>query len=162
MSWIYVCPFCNERLNPNKTLILLAEHDSRRMLVGFHPEPGNYEIYFPADAGLEEGQSWDFFCPVCRSDLKTDEDEKMCAVTMLEPDLSRRVLFSRVAGEHATYVIYDRELEHRYGKDAEGYGYRQVPIRRDGDTLQNGERDGDDDDDGTRDDDRGLNVAGPE
>lgn len=130
MSWLYICPHCNALLNPNKTLILLAEHDKRRMLVGFHPEPGNYEIYFPADANLDEGQVWSFFCPVCRTDLKTTENDRMCAVLMFEPQVSRRVLFSRVAGEHATYVMYDSELEHRYGKNAVQEGPRIVPIRR--------------------------------
>lgn len=162
MSWLYICPYCNARLNPNQTLILLAEHDSLRILVGFHPEPGNYEIYFPADAGLKQGQVWDFFCPVCRADLKIGEDEKMCAVTMLEPEVSRRVLFSRVAGEHATYVIYDQELEHRYGKDAQGYGHRQARIRREQEKGRHGEPGGDDDGNGEGDDDDGLSVAGPE
>lgn len=145
MSWLYICPHCNARLNPNKTLILLAEHEERRMLVGFHPEPGNYEIYFPPDAELEEGQFWDFFCPVCQVNLAIPENDRMCAVLMLEPGVSRRVGFSRVAGEHATEIVYDQELEHRYRENTEAYGRRLIPIkssgaeRRDQDESQEGE-----------------------
>jgi hypothetical protein len=133
-------------LNPNQTLILLAEHDDKRILVGFHPEPGNYEVYFPPGSELSEGQIWSFFCPVCRKDLKTAEDDNLCAVLMLEPTISRRVLFSRVAGEQATYVLYDSEIEHRHGKNSVAYQHRLVPIRRgseDNDRLPGGEAEGD-------------------
>lgn len=133
MNWLYICPYCNERLNPNQTLILLAEYESRRMLVGFHPEPGNYEIYFPSDANLQDGQVWKFFCPVCRADLRTAEENRLCAVIMLEPTVSRRVVFSRVAGERDTSILYDQELEHRYSKADVEQEHVRVPIRRDGD-----------------------------
>jgi len=132
MSWLYICPHCNARLNPNKTLILLAEHEERRMLVGFHPEPGNYEIYFPPDTDLKEGQFWDFFCPVCGVNLAIPENDRMCAVLMLEPGVSRRVVFSRVAGEHATEIVYDQELEHRYRENTEAYWRRLIPIKSSG------------------------------
>jgi hypothetical protein len=129
MSWVYVCPKCRGLLNPDQTLILLGENRGRRMLVGFHPEPGNYEIYFPEQAVLEEGDAWDFFCPICQADLVTEENENLCAVTMLEGNMSRRVMFSRIYGEQATYVMYDRQLEHRHGTHAETYVQHLAPIR---------------------------------
>lgn len=129
MSRVYICPKCRGLLNPNLTLILLGENRGRRMLVGFHPEPGNYEIYFPPQAVLEEGDAWEFFCPICQASLVTPENENLCAVTMLEGNISRRVMFSRIYGEQATYVMYDRQLEHRHGTHAEAYVQHLAPIR---------------------------------
>ena len=71
MSWSYACPWCGAMLNPDKTIILTAAQGDRRVLIGFHPEPGNYELFLPPDVTIEEGDHWDFFCPVCRENLVT-------------------------------------------------------------------------------------------
>ena len=53
-------------LNPDETIILLGEFEGRRMLVGFHPQPGNYQVYLPPGCDMVAGSRWQLSCPVCR------------------------------------------------------------------------------------------------
>jgi hypothetical protein len=43
MSWSYSCPHCSAGLNPDETIVLVGELGDQRILVGLHPEPGNYQ-----------------------------------------------------------------------------------------------------------------------
>jgi hypothetical protein len=121
MRWTYACPSCGAMLNPDETVILLGVHGGRRALIGFHPEPGNYEIHVPPGTEVEPGARWEFLCPVCQGDLVTAENENLCALDLHEAGAHRRVLFSRVAGERATFVVEDRRVAGRYGEHAPRY-----------------------------------------
>jgi len=129
MRWTYGCPACGAMLNPDNTIILVGVHGSKRILIGFHPEPGNYQIHVPPDTHIELGTRWDFFCPVCQHDLVTDENENLCALTLLDGREHRRVVFSRIAGEKATFVITDQRLERKYGEHLERYLRHFIQLR---------------------------------
>ena len=105
MSWSYSCPWCNAMLNPDKTIILIASQGDARILIGFHPEPGNYELFLPPDVEIAEGDHWEFFCPVCRENLVTGELEDLCELRLFDGPDQHRVFFSRIAGERATLVV---------------------------------------------------------
>jgi hypothetical protein len=121
VKWTYACPACGAMLNPDETIILVGAQGARRMLMGFHPEPGNYEIRVPPDTVIALGSRWDFFCPVCQKSLATAENENLCALDLIEGDARRKVLFSRVAGERATLVVADRRLAGNYGEQSSTY-----------------------------------------
>ena len=72
MRWTYFCPHCDAGLNPDETIILVAEHDKLRSLIGLHPQPGNYQAYFPP------GSVW--LWPRMLN----------VATTMLDPEVARR------------------------------------------------------------------------
>jgi hypothetical protein len=105
MSWTYTCPHCEAALNPNESIVLRAEHEDRRMLVGLHPQPGNYEVDLPPGEVMAAGTLWDFFCPVCDHSLVSELSNELCAIDMSLQGERHRVYFSRVAGEEATFVV---------------------------------------------------------
>ena len=132
MSWRYSCPRCEASLNPKDYIILVGgpSGGERRCLVGFHPQPGNYELHLPPGTELEEGQRWDFSCPVCHGDLTAADDDKLCALDMLDAEGQRRqVLFSRIAGDKATFVVADRRIEHQFGEGAREYALHLIHLK---------------------------------
>ena len=82
MRWTYACPHCQAMLNPDETVVLIGECGPHRILIGFHPEPGNYRAYLPPEFNLQEGSMWEFSCPVCSRDLRTDFAPELCALDM--------------------------------------------------------------------------------
>lgn len=122
MPWQYLCPKCNATLNPSAKVILLARHEERTILMGFESQPGSFDIYLPPDVELHPGSRWDFMCPVCRAELTLAEDDALCALVVESEGRRHRLLFSRIAGEHASF-LFDLEghLEERYGRAAEAY-----------------------------------------
>lgn len=118
MSWTYFCPHCGAGLNPHETIILVGEHQSVRTLAGFHPQPGNYHAYFPPGVEVHPGSRWDFFCPVCQASLVTEVSNGLCALDGLHVGKKHRVYFSRVAGEHATFVVSAEGILETHGQHA--------------------------------------------
>jgi hypothetical protein len=121
MSWSYSCPHCRGMLNPHETIILIGEHAGRRVLVGFHPEPGNYLVHLPPGVEAEQGSRWSFFCPVCHHDLASDLAADLCAIDLRTADDSHRVFFSCIAGDHATFVVSAEGLKESHGAHADKY-----------------------------------------
>jgi hypothetical protein len=121
MRWTYFCPHCDAGLNPDETIILVAEHDKLRSLIGLHPQPGNYQAYFPPGVEIEPGSACNFYCPVCQHDLAiaAEISASLCAVTGLFDGEKHQVYFSRIAGEQATFVIGKEGIKERHGRDVE-------------------------------------------
>ena len=125
----YSCPSCQAGLNPDNTIMLVGEHGGSRSLVGFHPEPGNYRVFTPPGFEVQPGDAWEFRCPVCDEDLKTKQNEKLCAIKMLVGDAPFLVLFSRVAGEKATFVMSSEGVQEQHGADAGAYLKHLVQMK---------------------------------
>jgi hypothetical protein len=115
-------------LNPDETVILVAQHASTRILLGLHPRPGNYRAFIPPGVELEPGVRWDFSCPVCHADLATDVAPDLCAIDMQVGDVKHRVYFARTAGEQATFVVSAEGLVERHGRDAERHSLDLLSI----------------------------------
>jgi hypothetical protein len=121
MNTNFFCPHCQAMLNPESAIILLASNAGKRMLLGLHPEPGNYEVYLPDGVVVERGSVWDFACPVCHNDLAAAGQPNLCALDLKGPNESHKVFFSRVAGEHATYVVNSGGVVKQLGDAAKTY-----------------------------------------
>ena len=119
MRWIYSCPHCRAGLNPDETIILVGVCGRIRSLVGLHPQPGNYEIYTGADSEINQGEQWDFLCPLCHHSLATEDDTTLCALDLEVKGKRRQVVFSSIAGEKATFVVSKTGIEERHGEHAE-------------------------------------------
>jgi len=102
-------------------VVLVGLFGGAQMLLGFHPEPGNYALYLPPGAELEHGVMWTFHCPVCHGSLVSDLNDNLCALDLDEDGAKKRVLFSRIAGEHATYVISGENVAAALGEDQDAY-----------------------------------------
>ncbi|RLE26399.1 MAG: hypothetical protein DRJ61_18400 [Acidobacteria bacterium] len=114
-------------LNPDETIILTGNLGSGRLMVGFHPEPGNYRAYVPPGFEVEEGTQWEFFCPVCGQSLKAEIAPRLCALDMVSAGARHRVYFSRTAGEKATFVISAEDIE-PHGIHAERHSLEMLEL----------------------------------
>ena len=118
MRWSYTCPHCSGILNRDSSIMLIGTHGGERIIMGFHPAPGNYRISLPPGYEVEPGSTWDFACPLCQRSLVSDISPQLCCLVMVTRDVRHRVYFSRTAGERATFVISAEGIE-RHGEHAE-------------------------------------------
>ena len=129
MSWTYRCPHCHGMLNPENAIILIAKHRGRTFLAGFHPRPGNYEVYLPPGNEVLAGEVWSFLCPVCRQDLVTDFAKFLCAIDIHTDEESHRVFFSRIAGDQATFIVSSEGILEHHGRDVEKYSAELAQMK---------------------------------
>ena len=121
MKWIYSCPHCNGTLNPDDSVMLVANHAGLKVLVGLHPEPGVYTMHVPPEVDIREGSRWELSCPLCRADLRSELNEDLCALDMTCGGDPHRVYFSRIAGERATFVVTAEGLLSDFGVHTDRY-----------------------------------------
>jgi len=128
-SYSYHCSRCGAMLNPGGIISLVAERNGKRTLIGFPPEPGNYILYTPPRTAFNHGDTYDFLCPVCHADLISRRHRNLCELTLYEDGIRKTVLFSRVAGERATYVLKDDETRpSRHGEHHDKYNDDTIDI----------------------------------
>jgi hypothetical protein len=127
MRWSYSCPHCRATLNREETIMLNATCGSNRIMIGFHPMPGNYEISLPPGFEIEPGSRWSFSCPSCRKSLESEVSPDLCALDMVTKNTRHRVYFSPVAGEHATFVISAEGIE-RFGEHADRHSLEILEL----------------------------------
>jgi len=113
MGMEYGCPRCGAHLNPGPRIILLGRYRGECGLFAFNPEPGNYDTDLPGNISIEPGEIWEFLCPVCHRVLSLAGEKGLAALDMRDGAGNwHKVVFSRVAGEQATFVISQNpELE---------------------------------------------------
>lgn len=127
MSWGYTCPHCHDVLNREDTIMLYATRGGEMIVMGLHPMPGNYGVSLPGGYELEPGSRWDFSCPSCRESLVSDLNPDLCCLDMVTKDVRHRVYFSRVAGEHATFVIGAEDIE-RHGEHVDRHSLEMLEL----------------------------------
>ena len=117
----YLCPHCRAVLNPNVKVVCVVDDGERRGLVLLSARPGDYRMIADPRLGLREGTLCTFYCPVCGHSLTSAADDHF-AELLLDRDEGEpvRVEFSRVFGEHATFIVDGREVT-AYGEDADDY-----------------------------------------
>jgi hypothetical protein len=101
----YYCPHCKALLNPGTKVIFVIGHGGKRGLLLLSPELGDYAVVMAESIPIEQGRLYYFQCPVCHLDLTSSLDQNLVEIVCREPDGTRSLVdFSRVAGEHATFV----------------------------------------------------------
>lgn len=119
MSRTYTCAACKAVLNPEHAVILRATDEGRQMLLGLHPEPGNYELYIPDGSELPPGSVWRLSCPVCDAELRLGPNGDLCLLHIEEQGEAKELWFSRKVGQRLTFVV-DMEGEvQRFGDSDE-------------------------------------------
>lgn len=118
----YHCPHCRKLLNPGTKVVLVIEHLAERELILLSPELGDYSIVYPLSFEPELGSAYTFRCPVCQADLTSSANGKLVELASeTEDGRSERVGFSRVYGEHATFVGGAPNRVTSYGDHATRY-----------------------------------------
>ncbi len=115
----YFCPHCDGLLNPGSLVVFVIENQGRRELVLLSPEPGDYAMVYRDTVVLEPGTAYTLCCPICHADLVSPGDDRFLEVTSrTEEGADVRVQFSRIFGQHATYLLSRAGVE-RFGEHAE-------------------------------------------
>ena len=118
----YHCPKCYGILNPNVKIILRTEAGSRRALLLFSPQPGNYDVIAPESFHLRKGEEVRFSCPLCHRDLTSKRDKSMAEINFVTPGgHTGRAVFSRIYGHQETYFVTTEEVR-SYGKHSDRDG----------------------------------------
>ena len=121
MARTFTCPRCGGLLNPGTKVIFVIQQGSDRSLVLLSPEFGDYAVVLGRSLPLENGRSYTFLCPICHEQLASAANPGLVEILATEDDGSQeRVHFSRIAGEHATFVCGPRGVQ-RFGEHATGY-----------------------------------------
>ena len=121
MKRSFRCPKCNTALNPGTKVIFTAEHGEARGLMLLSPELGNYRVVCDESFPLAQGAKYLFRCPSCRADLTSPENDNLVEIVLRdERGKSAKITFSRVFGEHATFMHTAHGVR-RFGEHAEKY-----------------------------------------
>ena len=138
MRRAYFCPHCRGLLNPGTKVIFVIEHGRDRGLMLLSPELGDYATVLAESFPIEPGTRNDFSCPICHHDLTSPANDNLVEILCRQSDgTEARVAFSRVAGEHATFVCGPRGIasfgEHaRLYESANFFGEGELSRRSDG------------------------------
>lgn len=121
MARRFTCPRCGGLLNPGTKVIFVIQQGSDCSLVLLSPDFGDYAVVLGRSLPLEKGQAYGFLCPVCHARLDSAANSDLVEIFATEDDgTQERVHFSRIAGEHATFVCGPRGVQ-RFGEHATKY-----------------------------------------
>jgi hypothetical protein len=108
-------------LNPGTKVIFVIESEAKRGLLLLSPELGDYAVVLAESFPLAPGSVNNFACPICQHDLASPSTRNFVEILCRQADgTEARVAFSRVAGEHATFVRGPSGVE-SFGEHAERY-----------------------------------------
>ncbi len=119
----YKCPKCRCYLNIGSKIVLSVKvKTEQKGLLLFEKELGNYEVKKHDLIPYEKGDLVGFYCPICLENLAADDvNSNLAQVLMVdEQDNEYLVMFSQVAGEHATYKVSNSEVK-AFGEDQNKY-----------------------------------------
>ena len=109
------------RQNDNGEVVVSGRLGLVRSLFAFHPELGNYEYRTDPVVSVLPGQQWEFHCPLCSSDLTTPFRNTLAHVHMVDgAGELHTIVFSKLAGEHATFDVTKDAVE-SYGDQDNNY-----------------------------------------
>lgn len=122
MSLNYQCPHCNGYLAINGCVIFsVRTPDFKAGIISLHTELGNYSIKKNPLFEIKEGESLDFYCPICHAELASEVHDNLAKIIMIdEENREFEILFSRVAGEKTTFKIIGETME-IFGDDSAEY-----------------------------------------
>ena len=122
MGRSYYCPHCRKLLNPGTKVIFLVENGPEMELVLLSANLGDYSVVTSRSMSLLDGAIYTFRCPLCRADLTSSENDKLVDLLSRagEDESPVRVSFSRIHGEHATFLMADDGID-RFGEHADRY-----------------------------------------
>ena len=121
----YLCPHCRSYLRVWNNIIFIVKSESRNLqsILLLNPELGNYDLIHHSSIEFKEGEMLDFICPVCQADLTAVKvNSNLVKVIMIdENNIEFDVYFSKICGEHSTFLIQEDDIIEKYGEDSSSY-----------------------------------------
>jgi len=125
----FYCPNCRSNMNIENSLVLAVKsRSSERGMIFLDTELGNYERTTHPEFKLNEGEEYNFYCPVCHFKLNKEDKPNLVMLHMTDNDGKEcEINISNIIGEQFTFQIKDKEVR-AYGPHAELYKkYLDVP-----------------------------------
>lgn len=117
----FLCPHCREYLRVCDRIILVVSSNARKLntLLLLDPELGNYNLVHHSSIKFKEGELLNFMCPICRTDFTATEiNNNLARIAMIDENSKEYyVYFSKICGEHSTFLIHNDNVIEKYGKD---------------------------------------------
>ena len=121
----YLCPRCRSYLRVWNNIIFVVKSNSRNLqsILLLNPELGNYNLIHHSSVEFKEGEMLDFICPVCHADLTAVEiNNNLARIIMIDENNKEfDVFFSKICGEHSTFLIHEDDIAEKYGPDSSVY-----------------------------------------
>ncbi len=118
----FLCPKCKAYLNIGDSVIFsIKAGNETGGIILLSKQVGNYKVTSNENFRIENGKHYNFFCPICHTDLAADSSRSLAKVNIADDKgSSYELLFSEIAGEHCTYILKQDKLE-TYGEDSHHY-----------------------------------------
>ncbi|MFO8128708.1 MAG: hypothetical protein R6T99_02255 [Bacteroidales bacterium] len=118
----FLCPHCRSHLRVGDYVVFrIKKKKWEGAIILMHPEVGNYHVEHHPSFIFEEGEKFDFHCPVCQHDLASSKHDDLAMVLMRDnTGETYQIYFSTIAGEKSTLKMMGEHVE-LYGKDSEKY-----------------------------------------
>jgi hypothetical protein len=115
----FICPKCQGYLSVgNRVIFTIKKKNWSGGIVMLSPVLGEYTFTTNPTVQVEEGEEYDFYCPICQHDLSVVGHDKMARVIMREDNEEFFIVFSKKKGEKCTYKLSESKLESYFGEHA--------------------------------------------
>jgi hypothetical protein len=116
----FICPHCKGHLNVGNYLVFATKTERKHKgLIMMSPVVGDYEYLHHNNFVLNAGEKVDFECPICQSDLTSNQHKDYAMIHMVgeEDRAEYELYFSKIAGNKSTYLMANDNFE-SFGNDA--------------------------------------------
>lgn len=126
----FLCPECDRSLRIGNHLILKVRNRKKQVsLMLLSPEIGNYRSIKHRSFETGQGDFIGFFCPLCNKALNSGIHKNLAHIVMIDENNRRTdVYFSKIAGEHSSYLTEGDSLRAE-GEDAGRYTWFRLGDR---------------------------------
>ncbi len=116
----FICPKCKGYLNVgNRVIFTVKKSKWNGALLLLSPQLGDYAIEHNDLDSFDEGEQFEFHCPICNYDLTVEGADTMAKVLMREEGNGEYfIVFSKIKGEKCTYKLSETRIEKSYGENA--------------------------------------------
>ena len=123
MKASYKCPFCDNNINIDENIVLIAKNKvGKRGLVFLHSDLGNYTSDFSDDFEVAEGDLLKLSCPICHQNLSNKKNDSLAHFIQVDEDGKEfKIVFSKVYGEKCTYKVEAQKVVKTYGEHLARY-----------------------------------------
>lgn len=130
MKYDYFCPTCLSPITVNNNIVLTIQRQSGESgIIFLDTIPGNYSKIKHSSFKTDKNELMKIFCPVCHKDLLCLPDKNLARLYMKDSDGDNlTVLFSVKYGEESTYIVKDKEIQSKYGKDSEDVDFESLSL----------------------------------
>jgi hypothetical protein len=123
----FLCPKCSQHLRVGEHIIFKVKNSRKQTaLLLLSPHIGNYSSHKHPSFKIQNGESLEFYCPLCNTSLISDIDKNLAHVLLSdESGKIHNIYFSQIVGEHSTFET-DGEYFRATGEDAGRYTYFKI------------------------------------